>query len=361
MSLNRSNQKIVGVIVLSIICLIMGGAFVIPIPYFAIGPGKAVEVQPLVTVGKETDVGEGSFMLTTISMKQGSPFDFLLARWTGTIELVPEEQILAQDEDKQDYQRRQKVNMMESQNQAIVAAYHYAKRPVTQKVLGIEVERVLKEGTPLLQEGDLIMQMDSQPAASTKKLIAYLSRKRPGERIALTVLRDGQKRKLRVPLVALPVDKGERPRAGLGIVPVEKVNVKTTPPARIDAGEIGGPSAGLMFTLEVLNRLVPEDLTRGYRIAGTGTITADGEVGQIGGIQHKVVAADEAGAELFFCPKDINPEDQNEKTAKDTVKRLGINMRVIPVANLNEAVQALKKLPLRERASFKSKTLTGVA
>jgi Lon-like protease len=362
MSLNRSDQRnIWGVIALSIICFLIGGAFLIPIPYFAIGPGKVVEVGPLVTVGKEKGNEEGSFRLTTISMKQGAPVDLLLSRWTSTTELIPEEHILAEDEDKRDYQRRQTVNMRLSQNQAIVAAFRHAKRPVSQKVLGVEVERVLKEGTTSLKEGDVIKRIDGEPVASTQQLISRLSRKRAGERVALTLLRNGKEMRITASLVPLRVEPGSKPRAGLGIVPVEKVEVKTTPPTHIDAQEIGGPSAGLMFALEVLNRLVPEDLTRGYRIAGTGTITADGEVGQIGGIQHKVVAADKAGMDLFFCPKDIRPEDQNEKTAKQTVKRLGIKMRVIPVSDLDEAVQALKKLPPREQASFKSKTLTGVA
>lgn len=363
MSWNRSNRKqIIGVLVLSIISLIIGCAFVVPIPYFAIGPGKAVEVSPLVTVGKEgADEGKGSFMLTTISMKQGAPFDYLLSRWTSTTELVPEAQVLAQDEDKEDYQRRQTENMIQSQHQAIVAAFRYAKRPVTERVLGISVSRVLKEGSTQLQAGDLITQIDGQPVTSTQQLIAYLSPQPPGKQIKLAIVRDGKKQTIQVPLIALPVTKGESPRAGLGIVPVERVEVKTNPAAKIDAGEIGGPSAGLMFSLEVLNRLVDEDITRGYRIAGTGTITSDGEVGQIGGIQHKVVAADRAGAELFFCPKDINPQDENEKIAKETVKRLGIKMKVVPVASLSEAVQFLAKLPVSQQPSIHSKSLTGVA
>ena len=83
-----------------------------------------------------------------------------------------------------------------------------------------------------------------------------------------------------------------------------KTEIQTDPSVRIDSAKIGGPSAGLMFSLEVLNRLMPEDLTRGYRIAGTGTISPDGQVGQIGGIEYKITAAAEKGAEPSFCPAD---------------------------------------------------------
>ncbi|MCK9906873.1 hypothetical protein MXD63_43635, partial [Frankia sp. Cpl3] len=95
---------------------------------------------------------------------------------------------------------------------------------------------------------------------------------------------------------------------------------------------IGGPSAGLMFTLEIYDQLNTElDVTRGYRVAGTGTISADGTVGRIGGINHKIVAADKAGAEIFFAPDDAEGEISNYQEAMATAKRIGTKMRVVPV------------------------------
>ena len=82
-----------------------------------------------------------------------------------------------------------------------------------------------------------------------------------------------------------------------------------TPKVTVKTDEIGGPSAGFMFSLEIYNQLTEEDLTKGYQIAGTGTIDADGTVGPIGGIEQKIVAADKAGAEFFFAP--------NEKGSKE--------------------------------------------
>jgi hypothetical protein len=90
---------------------------------------------------------------------------------------------------------------------------------------------------------------------------------------------------------------------GIGIVPMTERRVQTEQTVRIRADHIGGPSAGLMFALEILNQLTPEDLTRGLKIAGTGTLSAEGEVGQIGGVEQKVMAADREGADLFICSR----------------------------------------------------------
>ncbi|WP_127495200.1 S16 family serine protease [Paenibacillus glycanilyticus] len=104
----------------------------------------------------------------------------------------------------------------------------------------------------------------------------------------------------------------------------------------ISASDVGGPSAGLMFALQSLNLLLDEDFTRGFRIAGTGTIDKDGNVGSIGGIALKVVTADRAGAELFLAPKD------NYKEAAAKAKELRSEMKVIPVTSLGSAIAAIQ-------------------
>ncbi|CAM3139673.1 S16 family serine protease [Paenibacillus lupini] len=105
----------------------------------------------------------------------------------------------------------------------------------------------------------------------------------------------------------------------------------------IKAEDIGGPSAGLMFTLQSLNLLLDKDLTDGLRIAGTGTITADGRVGGIGGITYKVVAAHEAGAQLFLAP------EANYAEAAAKAKELHSEMKVVPVTSLETAITAIEE------------------
>ena len=111
---------------------------------------------------------------------------------------------------------------------------------------------------------------------------------------------------------------------------------------RISAGEIGGPSAGLVFALGAIDLLTDGDLTGGARIAATGTIDPDGKVGAIGGIKQKVVATDGEGAELFLVPK------ANEGDAKAKANRMGSKMKIVGVQTLREATDAIASF-LRER------------
>jgi PDZ domain-containing protein len=342
---------------------VIGLTLLIPVPYFVMQPGEAIDVKPLVQVGTNKPVERGMFFLTTVSLKEGTVFDYLYSKVSKQVELIPSTRILSKNESKEEYERRQAEYMIESQNDAIIAAYKQAKKPVDVKVTGIEVFDVVKNISNGLQPGDLIKKIDHQPIESAEQLIQYLSTKKAGDTVAVHVIRGKKELDKNIKLVTLPKSNpGEKERAGLGIIPITRVVVKTDPPARIHTEQIGGPSAGLMFSLEVLNRLLPEDLTHGYRVAGTGTISETGNIGQIGGIQHKIVAADRQNAQFFFCPRDSQPGDQNEKVAMETAKRMGTKMKVVPVSTLDEAVRYLKSLPEQNTShSFKSKALTRVA
>jgi len=347
MKFNAWGDSITKIVIISILLIALGVLFVIPIPYFVIQPGSAMDVSPFVRVGNIPADSRGDFLLTTISLKEGSGFDYLFAQVSDDVELVPEHEILAGSESEEEYQKRQVENMTMSQNQALVAAYRYAKKPVIVRMEGIEVFGLIVKRSGL-RDGDLIQKVDGRRVQSVESLIQYLNTKKKGEQVEVELIRDRKRLTVSIPLVALPAEPGEKPRVGLGITPVARVKVTTNPPAQIRADEIGGPSAGLMFSLEVLDRLLKEPLARGYRIAGTGTISETGEVGQIGGIQHKIVAAEREGAEIFFCPRDLLPHDTNEKVAKETAKRMGTEMKIVPVSSLKEAVEVLRKLPPKE-------------
>lgn len=359
MRLNKWNT-IVSALIIAILSLGMGISFLVKIPYYAIRPGVATDVTPYIQVeGTKPTATTGNFMLTTISIKEATVFDYITSLVSDRIEMAPAEDILAQNESEDEYFRRQQENMIASQNNALISSFREAKKPVSVQVQGVEVFRVLKNHKKGLQVGDLILAVDQKKLESSEELIEYLKTKRAGESVSVQFKRKDKVLTESVLLISLPVEKGEPPRAGLGVVPITRYDIKTDPSVTFHAENIGGPSAGLMFSLEIVNRIISEDLTHGYQIAGTGTISEQGEVGQIGGIQHKVVAADRAGAEYFLCPKDIRNGDQNEKIAKQTAEKIGTSMKIIPVATLEEAILFLEKLPTH--SSFKEETLTDVA
>jgi Lon-like protease len=363
MRFQLKTKKITVIVIVAILCIGIGVYLLLPIPYYVMQPGLALDVKPFVQVGNEEPQEKGSFLLTTISLKEGAMFDYIATKLSQEMELVPRTQILAPDETDEEYQRRQMENMMQSQNYALIAAFRQAQKPVTVQTLGVEVFQILPNASKALQINDLIQAIDHIPTPSSTKLITYLQSKKPGDVVTVQLLRANQQMEKEVTLIGLPEESSAAPkRAGLGVIPLTRMSVKTTPPAKIEAGDIGGPSAGLMFSLEVFNRLTSEDLTRGLTIAGTGTIDEQGKVGQIGGIQYKIMAAHAKQAQIFFCPKDMDPDDENEKVAKATVQKINTPLKVVPVSTLDEAVQYLRNLKVDTLpTSLKSHVWTEVA
>jgi PDZ domain-containing protein len=132
-------------------------------------------------------------------------------------------------------------------------------------------------------------------------------------------------------------------RTGIGFQNDTVLKVTPPDPVKFDFNDTGGPSAGLMMTLEIVAQLTGDDLSRGYRIAGTGTITADGTVGQIGGINYKLMAADREKADYFLVPYE-NKSLNNWNLAEKTVKDLNLSPKLVKVSTLKEALDFLKNL-----------------
>ncbi|MFV9509908.1 PDZ domain-containing protein [Tepidibacillus sp. LV47] len=328
-------------------------SFYIPVPYYIAAPGIAVKLKRVISV--ENGYSEkGDFMLTTIRMNPGNLGYYLYSLFLPNIEYIPKHYILNPDEDPEEYEKRQLLVMKQSQEEALIAAFQKANVPFQIKQKGILVAGMIK-GMPaekIFQVGDVIIKVDQKPTYKLDDFLAILRNKKPGDKMSITFLRNQSTLTKKVSLVSLSTKEGgTKQRAGLGFYPSEEREVIPLRKVSFHTNEIGGPSAGFMFTLEIINQLVPDDLTRGYQIAGTGTIRADGKVGQIGGAKLKVHAAKEAGAEIFFVPKDIEPNDSNQKEVENENRKLAKPMMIVPVANLDEALQFLKQLPYKNDTS----------
>lgn len=339
---------------LLVLLLVSGVAFYIPVPYYITQPGSLIELQPIIKVGAGGVDKDGSFMLVTVSMLNGNAAYYLYALISPYADLVRYDRLLGHEETPQDYHERQLYVMQNSQDDAILAAFNYASGHVDVSAeahhAGVRVVRTVP-GTPaekVLQPGDVILEADGKEIHSVESLLQLLHETKLKEVVTFSVQRGEKERQVQVALDILPSTdgkEGERSRVGLGIYPVTHRVVSSTPEVTIDTNEIGGPSAGLMMALEIYNQLHPMDLTKGYRIAGTGTIDPQGKVGQIGSVDHKVAAADARAADLFFVPKDVASHDDNETVAVQTARKLGTQMNIVPVATLKDAVDYLHKLP----------------
>ncbi|GIO06315.1 hypothetical protein J31TS6_23430 [Brevibacillus reuszeri] len=325
---------------LALISVLLGLSFFIPTNYYVTRPGSAIELGPMIEVegGKKDETG--SFMLTTVRMGEANLAWYVYAQVASDAELMPKELVVSKGENSEDFVRREQAVMDNSQKIAEAVAFRLAGYDVKVEKQGVWVMGTL-EGLPakqVLKIGDVITSVDGVRTAEAKDLLQALAKKSAGDKVEITYIRDGQEAKTMLTLVPLPESKA----VGIGVRPDNKQNISIPKTVSIASQGIGGPSAGLMMTLEIYDQLNTSlDLTKGYKIAGTGTISLDGTVGRIGGINHKVIAADKAGAEIFFAPQDTPDANSNYEEALATAKRIKTNMKVVPVKTVGDAVTYL--------------------
>lgn len=315
----------------------------IKFPYYVTMPGTAQDLKPLVHVEHGDDDDEGTFMLTTVKMGRANAISYFLAHVRSFYELYPLEEIKQEGETDEEYTMRQLQLMEQSKEAAIAVAYKKAGKPVSYKAKGVYVMSVLPhmpaEGQ--LKVGDRIIKIDGKRMDTSEQMVQYIRTKKKGDKVHITFVH-GKKEK-EATLTLMPFAHNPK-QIGIGVSLTTDYDIATNPPVRIDSEQIGGPSAGLMFSLEIYNQLVEEDITKGHKIAGTGTINMNGEVGPIGGISQKIVAADREGAEIFFAPNENGAADSNYREAVKTAKKIGTKMKIVPVDTFDDAIRYLEKL-----------------
>ena len=317
-------------------------------------PGSAYDVSKFVTVENDHTENKGSMSLMTVAMQQATPFSYLWAKTQKYQKIMDISQVRNPLEDEEEYNVRQLKLMSDSQFNAKYVAFQ--KAGIQTKVIfnGVFVLNVLEGGASdnLLKAGDEIIEVDGQKIRNQQMLVDLLKPKQLGDKVTIKFIRNQKEQEVAITLKEIP--KSEEKRAGLGITYAESKSIETDPKVSMKTEDIGGPSAGLMFTLEILDQLLEEDLTKGYAVAGTGEMLVDGSVGRIGGIDYKVIAADRDGMEIFFAPDDeISPEmkakypelESNYATAVKTAKEIGTKMKIVPVKTVDDAIEYLKQLP----------------
>lgn len=307
-------------------------------PYMINQPGTAEEIKPMVTIKAGDHEEKGTFMLTTVSVSYANVWMLATYRFNKNAELVRKEP----DRNDEEYETQQHYYMSSSQSSAIMAAYQ--KAGVKYNVVSeyVFIVGLSKQNKPKgdFHSGDIIKKVNGQPVTRFEELSALLKDNKPGDTVPVQLERNGKTVDEQVELVQITTADGVH-KAGLGVSVGEVRKVEPTDKSKevsFANTQIGGPSAGLMFTLEIFNQLTPGDLSKGYRIAGTGTIAEDGTVGPIGGVQFKIVASDREKAEIFFVP------EENYKDAKAKAEEIGSKMKLVPVQKLDDALNYIKEL-----------------
>lgn len=309
---------------------------VVPAPVVSLGPGPTfdtlgeVEGKPVVSAGGlPTYPTSGHLNMTTVGVTDRITAFQALGLWfSGDHQLVPRFVLYPPDLSDQQVSTENKEEFDASVANAEAAALTYLRLP-TRVTVGALTPGSPSAGT--LAGGDQLLAVSGRPVTSVPQLLEALRTASPGRPLTLRVKRgDDPERDVTVTPAAYP---GAPERAFLGITPA-------TSPVEgdrlaISLGDVGGPSAGLMFTLALVDKLTPGELTGGRFVAGTGTITPEGVVGPISGIRFKMLKASEVGAQTFLVPADNCAEAAGE--APD-------GLALVRVGTVGDAVTALNTL-----------------
>ena len=319
-------------------CLVV--VFVLPVPYVALIPGPTYNTlgplngkQVVQVSGHRTFTASGHLNMVTVSYIGGPganpPFNIFAAleAWLSPHEaVVPQQELFPPGQSQQQVVKQDSEQMANSQQTAQAAALCQ---------LGIRFRTIdtviaVLKGLPAdgrLRRGDVITAVDGKPVTCRSTSSSIISARPAGSRVVLTILRDGHTRR-----VSLRThDYQGKPVVGVQLAESFRFPFKV----KISVGNIGGPSAGMMFALAIIDKLTPANLTGGKFIAGTGEINPGGAVQPIGGIQQKMAAARAAGATVFLAPAG---------NCADTAGAVPAGLRVVKVSTLNGAIAALKAM-----------------
>lgn len=285
-----------------ITALLAAGVMVAPLPYVVLKPGPTVNTlgsdngTEVIQVKKgETSTSAGQLRLTTVNVQSKVELVWAIEGWlSGEDAVVPHDLIYPPDQSEKQVQERNAQEWEESQTSAETVALRELGFPVRTYVLKLTAGGAAQG---VLAAGDEITSIDGTKIENPSQVTELVRAKPAGTALTVGYTRDGKPGTARITTRATADD--DTPRLGI------EIETKQPNPydIEIDLEKIGGPSAGLMFTLGIIDKLKPEDLTGGKVIAGTGTIDDDGNVGAIGGIPQKLVGAKKAGAQLFLVPK----------------------------------------------------------
>lgn len=318
-------------------------ALVLPVPFVKLAPGPTFNIigendgKPVLTItGTQTFPGTGNLDMTTV-LESGGPrggltFIDAIASWFDSADaVVPRELIYPDDVTGDQVKARQTGLFSLSESDAIGAALNYLGRPAKTRIIVSSVTRD-SPAFDRLQIGDAIISVDGKPVEKASQVVDAVRAQPIGTTFSVVVSRnvDGEAKEQTVEVTSAEnPDAAGKPYLGVQVGPLY------LPDFTVDFAlqDVGGPSAGLMFALGLIDRLTPGDLAQGRHIAGTGTIDPAGEVGAIGGIRQKLAGARGAGAELFLMPKVHCAEAEGH---------VPDGLAVAAVDTLTEAVQAIE-------------------
>lgn len=320
--------------VVLIIVVILTATYFVWTDYIIYVPGSIEDLKMIVSVNEEAAYeNQGTFYLVTVSSFRARLLYLLWGMIHPDVDVKLLSEVIPPEMSEQEYRLIMERRMTESKLMAQAVALQRLGYNAEIISKGVVVDGFVEESPAygILEKGDIIIAVDGHSVKHTDDAIAAVRDRSVGAPVFLTVLRGEEK--FEVSITTHPsTNNPDWPVVGVYL----NSNWEITSPVdvQMETGKIGGPSAGVMFVLEIMNQLIPEDLTGGHLIAGTGTIDVNEKIGAIGGVFQKVVAAEKAGAEYFIVPEE-NYEEAS-KASREIV--------LVPVSTLQDVIDFLNSI-----------------
>ncbi|HET9631074.1 MAG TPA: PDZ domain-containing protein [Terrabacter sp.] len=345
--LTRGNKIVLAVFFAFLVVVVVGS--LVHLPYAVMSPGPTENTlgasgdggKPIISVsGLPTYPTDGALRFTTVRVEGGPGYpvdvwDVLRAWIDPAREVLPVDEVFDPQVTKEQVAEENAIQMEGSQEEATAVALRALgkKVPTHVAIAGITDGSKAKG---LLAVGDRLQRIGDENVTDTQQVRDVLQRTKPGQPVTVTVTRQGKERTVQVPTIT-----GQGGRTALGVI----LGLTHDFPAKvtIDAGAIGGPSAGLMFSLGIYDKLTPGALAGGNQIAGTGTIDDAGNVGPIGGIRQKLAGARADGAQYFLAPA---------RNCDEVVGHVPDGLTVVKVGTFAEARTAVEGIAKGQTGSL---------
>jgi len=331
-SLSPSRLALAAVIVLAVVAALL---WLLPSDTYIFLPDRARPVDPLITVqGGHQQRDGGGIYLVDIFVRKATLIERLFPGIHEGARLVPASAVLPKGVSEKARQKADQREMTRSQQVAAAVALRAAGYNVVARPTGVLVEQVSSDvpAAGMLQPTDVVTAADAQSVRTPSELMRVVGAHHPGDTVRLTVRRGADLKHIVVRTIADPSHPGH---ALIGVFVDQAAYIKLPIKVQINAGAIGGPSAGLAFALDVLEEL-GRNVDHGRRIAATGQLELDGTVTPIGGVEQKTIGVRRSGIDLFIVPAGDNAA---------VARRYAHGVRIVPVHSFRQALHVLATLP----------------
>ena len=317
-----------------VLAAIVAALFLLPSDSYLLLPDHARAVEPLVEVEGEKPMRDGGgIYFVAVDVRKASLVERVFPGIQDGSTLVPEDQLLPPGVNEDARREGELRAMARSQQVAAAVALRRLGYPVRTISVGVIVDALVADSPAVgkLRPNDIIVFVDGKTVRTRSDLLRLVQAHEPGEDVRVVVRRGTRREAVTIKTAADPED---RDRAVIGVFVEQAAAIKLPIDVKIDLGNVGGPSAGLAFALDLMEEL-GRDVDRGRRIAATGEIDLDGRVVPVGGLKQKTIAVRRSGIDVFLVPAGDNARE---------ARRHAEGLRIVPVKTFQQALQSLATL-----------------